>query len=378
MKSLVRRLGFSSSGQGEVIFFIMFFSPLLGISSFWYILLLIYILYHYAKSWKELSLWGVLFTILYVGFLFEKYNQISNFSLWFTTIKFYMGWGIVTLYLYCSKISINIHKLIVLYCLETILEFILINTFVPQSVLLNYPNLEHEIKTGVYNRVYSVGCNATMSATILVMLLTYRETLRKSRAWFCTKLCDRLITVLSFITVILFGSGTGFMLYLLYVLYKLNLFRIKNIVILFSVLYCIVTAFSHMTIGNLSFFQRLSSEYFDFLWEYKEWQITDLISEYKGKNIYLGADFKHEDSPLIWGDFAFLEYYVSLGIVGIILFVLYLLKFINKLNFFPILIGVVGALHYGGICTFSGQLVLAYSVLLSKKTLIYYSHPLKN
>lgn len=77
------------------------------------------------------------------------------------------------------------------------------------------------------------------------------------------------------------------------------------------------------------------------------------------------------------GRFCFFGVLHSMGVGGIVLFVLYLLKYINRINFFPILIGVIGAFHYGGICTFPGQLILAYCVLLNKRTLAYYMKPNK-
>lgn len=357
----------SPMSNGEMLFLTMFFSPLLGVSGFWYIFLTVYIISQFFRKPSKPTVWGVTFTFLYIAFLGIKFFQISSFSIWFTTAKFYMGWGVVTLFLYYSKISINVNRLILLFCYEIILEFVLINTVVPQSVLPNYPNLGYEIMTGSFKRVYSVGCNATTSATILVMLLGYREAIRKRGSLCFNSKHNRIIFMLSLLAIIAFGSGTGFILYLIYVFYKFNLFKIKYIAVLFTTLFAIITFFSYITIGDESIFQRLSGEYLEFLWEYKEWQVTDLISEYKVKNIYLGADFKYEENALIWGDFAFLEYYVSLGICGIFLFIMYVFYYLNRINYFPILIGVIGAFHYGGIFTFPGQLLFAYCVLINKQ-----------
>lgn len=378
MNSLFLDLWKPSMGKGEILFLLMFFSPLLGVSGFWYLILAAYIVRYFFLNLSKNTIWGVFFTFIYVVFLCIKFNQISNFSIWFTTAKFYMGWGVVTLFLHYSKISINVNRLILLFCYEIILEFVLINTVIPQSVLPNYPNLGYEIMTGSFKRVYSVGCNATTSATILVMLLGYREAIRKSGVLICSKHGNWLVELLSFGAIVCFGSGTGFVLYLLYLLYRFNLLKMKYVLILVAVLIGIYMAFSYITIKDGSIFQRLSGEYLVYLWELKEWQISDLISEHKVKNIYLGADFKYEEDSLIWGDFAYLEYYISLGVIGISVLVLFVLKYINSLNCFPIIVGIVGAFHYGGICTFPGQLVLALCVLLDKHTLPYYTEPLRD
>ena len=51
----------------------------------------------------------------------------------------------------------------------------------PANYLPNYPDLDYLITTGPIARVYSVGCNASKTATILTMLLSYREIMRMNR-----------------------------------------------------------------------------------------------------------------------------------------------------------------------------------------------------
>ena len=209
------------------------------------------------------------------------------------------------------------------------------------------------------------------------MLLACRESLNKNGLDLCGKILNRVLMALSLMTIIVLGSGTGFCLYLIYLLYKHNLFKIRLFLGLCLVLIGIVSFLSYITIDDESIFQRLSGEYFQFLWDYKEYQISELLDQYKVTNHFWGSALKNEEVALIWGDFAFLQYYISLGILGISLFVMYVLKYANKVNFFPLLIGIIGAFHYGGIFTFPGQLLLAYLILLNKNTLPYYAEPMR-
>ena len=350
-----------------MLLFLMFFSPLLGVSGFWYIFFVGYYLLRFFKGKLNNTRWGVSFSLLYVAFLFAKFYQISNFSIWFSTVKFYMGWAIVSLFLFYSKITFNVNKLLFLLCCEILTEFVLINTIVSVSILPNYPQTDIINMTGSFVRVYSIGNNATTTSTIVVMLLACRESLNKNGLDLCGKILNRVLMALSLMTIIVLGSGTGFCLYLIYLLYKHNLFKIRLFLGLCLVLIGIVSFLSYITIDDESIFQRLSGEYFQFLWDYKEYQISELLDQYKVTNHFWGSALKNEEVALIWGDFAFLQYYISLGILGNSLFVMYVLKYANKVNFFPLLIGIIGAFHYGGIFTFPGQLLLAYLILLNKK-----------
>lgn len=104
-----------------------------------------------------------------------------------------MGWAVVTATLYFSKTAININKILLLLSAEILFEFLLINTVVPTSILPNYPKLDDEIMTGSFFRVYSIGCNATTTSTILIMLLAYRESLIKRSCLACSRLQERII-----------------------------------------------------------------------------------------------------------------------------------------------------------------------------------------
>lgn len=379
MRSFISRsLGLPATSKGEMFFLIMFFSPLLGLSGFWYVIFVLWILYYLTLTRSRNSVWGITFSLLFLFISFVKFEQFSNFSIWFSTIKFYMGWSIISLFLFLTKLHVDTNRLAILLCFEIVLEFVLINTIVPTSVLPNYPDVGYTIMTGSLVRVYSIGNNATITATILIMVLAYRESIMKRGGIACSKMCNRLISFLSFVAIIVLGSGTGYILYILFIIFKYDLYSLKHIAIFALSIIIILLFYQYLQVGEVSIFRRLTADYIRYIWELKEEQISDFIIKYKVKDPFWGANLINEETAVVWGDFAFLEFYVSLGFSGIMLFVLFVLKYINKINSFPILIGIIGTFHYGGICAFPGQLFLSYCILLNKRTFSYYSDLLRN
>lgn len=368
MRKLVQ---IKEKGHFQTLFYIIFFSPLLGISGLWYIIMSFAIAYGViVRKHRKIGCIGLVLSLFFITISTLKLFHFYDVSFWFPTIKYYMGWGIVICFFYIYNISINVNKLIIITSIEIIIEFLLINTILPANFLPNYPDLDYLITNGSLARVYSIGCNASNTATIIVILLSYREILKRNG---CIIKNKKIIDTLPCISIILLGSGVGFLLFVVYLFFKYKLLTVRHIIIGFLSIWAFVLFSKSITMNQDSIFQRISYEYIEFIWEYKQNQIDDLIREYHIKNQLLGSNFRGVDNPVIWGDFAWLEYYISVGLLGIVLFMLIICKYINKLNSFPIIIGILGALHYGGIFSLPGQMVFAYALLLNRKTLLFYS-----
>ena len=100
----------------------------------------------------------------------------------------------------------------------------MVNTILPASVLPNYT--EAYIQHSSYQRPMSIGCNTTVTATILCMLLAYREMLRKKSVLFV----DEKLDILGGLTIIVLASGMGIGLWCLYFAYRMKgSFTAKNI-----------------------------------------------------------------------------------------------------------------------------------------------------
>lgn len=368
----------SKAGHNEVLFYLLFFSSLMGMTGFWYIIMSFAILYKiFAKRHTKISYSGLFLSVIYIIIIVLKLFHFYDMSMWFPTIKFYMGWGVVICFLYLFEISVNVNKILIILNIEIIVEFILINTVLPANILPNYPNLDNIIMTGSMARVYSIGCNASITATIMVTLLSYQEIMKRHFSGIEHRYA-RFGQILSVISIVLLGSGVGFFIYLIFLFYKYKLLRIKYVIFGLTLIIAVFSLSKSISMDQDTIFQRISYEYIEFIYDYKEMQIMDMAKEYHVKNQLMGTDLRGSEDPLIWGDFAWLEYYVSLGYIGLMVFGAFVVKFINKYNFFPIILCVLGALHYGGIFTLPGQVAFAYALLLNKKSLGKYAIPNKS
>lgn len=103
--------------------------------------------------------------------------------------------------------------------------------------------------------------------------------------------------------------------------------------------------------------------------DYKEELYSEYLSSFNNK--FLGVDF-HNMPPLTHGDTALVEFLLSFGLFGIIYFFLLVSHYFNKINWCPLLIGLIGAFHYGGIFSLPGQMLMAYVMVLNIKSRSYY------
>lgn len=351
-------------------FYILFFLSLLGTAIPGYVFILVSLVCILARA--SYSKWGLFLFICIFVLLGLKLNQMALWTKAEVLFRYFLGWIVVYMFLYYTKARININRLILFYSIAVIVEAILVNTIVPASMLPNYPNLElspnHQTHfMGFYQRVYSVGCNATVSSTIMCLLLAYREVLNKNRYdWRGWK-----IDVLAVISIILFASGTGFSLYIIYLLYKYNLLKVKNILLGILFLFLLIVVSTSLVEGSDSLFSRFSYIYMQFLWDFKLEQIMEAIYLLEIDSFFLGCAYN--DIPLqLWGDFAMKDFFISWGVSGLILLFGFILKNINKVNCFILLLSVLGLFHYGGVFSFPGQLCFAYAMMLNSHSIAYY------
>lgn len=351
-------------------FYLLFFIPLLGTAIIGYVFISFALMCFWLKS--KFSKWGIfLFGCMLLLIMF-KAEQLSIWVYVEVLFRYFLGWILVFSFLYYSRARININKMILFYSLAIILEAFLVNTVLPASLLPNYPDFDiaksHQTQfLGFYQRVYSVGTNATVSSTIMCILLSYREALIKNGC----DLKNKLIDCLGCCSIILFASGTGFCLYLIFLAYKWNLLTWKNIFFAILLISLLIYVSTELAAGTDSLFSRLSYVYMEFLWDFKMNQIIDAIDLLSVDSYFIGCAYK--DYPLqLWNDFALRDLFVSWGIVGILLLLGFVFKYINKMNGFILALSVLGLCHYGGIFSFPGQLCFAYAMLLNKNTIAYY------
>ena len=355
--------------KNEISIYFIFFSSLFGMAWLSYFYMLAHSLLHKPVK-KESNILYVLGVVLFCICVAVKYVQMQNFSSWFALTRFFLGWGIVYIFIKKHPVAININKLIIVFSVEVILEFLLINFVIPPTALLNYPNIDGVGNIGPFTRVYSVGSNSSISGVIMCMFLSYRASLGKSGV----EIKSIGVEILSTISILFFASGTAFYLFFIYLLYRFNLLRIRYVMFLCFALYLSYSILSNMYLNDESIFSHASWDYLSFIGEYKQFQIETLLQEYKSQSLFWGYHYPNGEEPLTWGDFALLEYYISFGYLGIILLLGITISNINKYNIIPVLIGIMGSFHYGGVFATAGQMAFIYALLLDKRAIDFYKN----
>jgi hypothetical protein len=290
---------------------------------------------------------------------------------------YYYGWLIAYYYIKIGGVKVNMNHLLSLFCWCVIIEAILINTIVPASILPNYPDINdapgHFNKFfGFYQRPYSIGNNSSISSTILCLLLFFIESLHKKHLLPKNSL---KLELLAFITLLSFASGVGFFLYMLYVTYKLNMLKIKNLLFFAVFVAGIVYTSIYMTetwdTNNRNIFTKISSTYIQTLIKFKSKQFDETFDSLQKSSLAIGNISTKGNIPL-GSDFALLNLFYCLGISGITMFFIFVFLKSNSINLIVVMIGIIGLFHYGGIFSLAGQLVFAYSLNIKRNNILKY------
>ena len=171
------------------------------------------------------------------------------------------------------------------------------------------------------------------------------------------------VTIIAILAVILLGSGTGYVLLILYFMFLINPF--KNIFYTSLSIVALLVAYYLLfiiNIGSVNGLEKISSMYFDFLYEFKMAQIDDVkrIIFADTNQLYFGQRFDDAADLVIWSDFAWNNLLLCTGLIGFIWMILVILFKTNRYNIIQLLVFVLGAVHYGAMFSLPGQLLLGY------------------
>ena len=282
--------------------------------------------------------------------LFDK-NAISVII----DLRFYWGWLLFYFIFKQKAISKEwIVGMIVFLSILTIAEAISINTFIHPWSLPNYPSLKagigEYVKEGMYQRPYSFGASATVSSSLLVVLIA----LANLTGW---------QLVLSIFAVLIVTSGTGIvsLIVLLVVRYKWFLMRIF---IPFTLSLLLVgKIIPDITMGIVErIVLKVGFEY------------IALIAYHKMAQF--GVAFHHIDPFMLLcgdptgfrgGDFGLLAFVLSNGLIGSALFLILLISRLNSSNRFPLFLIIISTLHYPVMFYLPGQMIFGFLLSLRKR-----------
>ncbi|MEG2340878.1 MAG: hypothetical protein RSA53_09340 [Odoribacter sp.] len=232
----------------------------------------------------------------------------------------------------------------------------LINTIVPIDMMKNVPggklNISAAEMMGGFHRSYGLGSSPTVSASIVVVLLAcihWRQRILYK---------DRYI-LYAILPLLFLGSGTGFLLFFLFIFYRYQLYRgwklIVGILFLFILVYFMLLMMENEDAGLLS---KMSMTYYSYLISFKADQIMVVVNMLNKSlmEFLFGYNYTAGQELRIMSDFGWLDMLEAYGYVGVLLFWFYVILKRKILNI-PVLLFMIGAFHYPGLCSIPGQLL---------------------
>lgn len=349
-----------------------------------YILLIFFFLILNLSSIKFTNFQLITFLILLLYFV-ASIVLAKNFFHIIINFKFYFGFFIFVLFLSLIKLNEYFFKIfkffLILSCFFTLFDAFIINFFKNFS-------LHQEIHSanffGFYKRPPGIAGNSSISSLYILLSFFILKKLYLVRF-------SILEYILILLSVILLFSSTGFIT--LFIILFFLIFNPKKINFYFSImsyslfLFLIIVA---STFIDPEFSQKLSMEYFIYVFEEKMWFFKHVILDYdviytKPSDLIYGEKFLDHTSefrnychkymgcqinvgvPLTSGDGGILIFGLNMGIFGLLIFCLIVFSFLrfSKENLFYTIFALVLSLHYGFVFFNFGQFLFA--ILLSQK-----------
>lgn len=283
--------------------------------------------------------------LIFQSFIKDTYAVLVDF-------RFYWGW--IFFYFIFKRHFIDkgiLTPVLVLLSVVTLIEALLINTVVSPWLLPNFPSLEAGLRSefvpeGFYQRPYSFGASATVSSSLLVVLMS----LCNVRGW-------RFL--LSVAAVLSFASGTGVLALMVLLLIVYRSQARKLVVPAALILLAGYLFFSERMLSILDrFAQKCGPDYISLIIDYKWSQLVSSYSEIQPYTAIFGVP-----DGFRGGDFGMLAFVLSNGIFGVMLLLLMLLFRVNRANRFPLFLILLTTLHYPVMFFVPGQMI--FGLLLS-------------
>lgn len=360
----MRNIVFTKQDLNEYSLYSLFLLPLIGTSVPAYIIAIIYLLYRFGNF--KFKIQDLFFLGVIALWFFVKIQQ-SEFTACTILFRYYFGFYIFYLFFNNINLPLKLDKLLWVICGAVVIEAFLINTIIPIQLLPNYPKNElgdflAETKIlGFYQRPYSIGTSSTITSTLIMVLIFYVFGFSKDKN--IDK--SRELLLFSVFSVIILGSGTGYMLLLLFCVYKIGPFKNKiSAIVSFGLVLLIYYLIFIADIGSFEGLDKISAFYLEFLYDFKAVQIEDVMDVLKSmpNQLIIGRTFDNAKDLIIWSDFAWLNLFECTGYVGLLVTIFIFAFKTNYYNYIPVLVFLIGAIHYGAIYSLPGQLLIGYFI----------------
>ncbi len=282
-----------------------------------------------------------------------------------TIFRYYFGFVIFYFYFKLSGFRIDYKLLFWMTVIITTLDWLLINTVLPLEMMKNIPK-EHvetilmDKQSWIFFRSYGLASSPTASATILVVLLSSIYIQDKDHF-------NNFLILICLFPLILLGSGSGFFLFMLFIIIRFKLYKNAKVFIgLLSILMLILYV-QTQDINERSVFSRLSVNYISHLYDLKTYQVIEVLHTIGNSSfeVLFGCSYSQNDNLRIMSDFGWIDFLECCGIVGVLFFIIFIwIK--KKIVFLPVLIFLLGYFHYPALCSIPGQILFASFMIWNK------------
>lgn len=339
----------------EFLFFWIYgiFSAFVPLASFVYLSSL-----SIFKVRMRFSHW-VISLFVFMVFLIKIFES-KNLKIFILTFLSYFGFIFIFFFIKYFKVYqyINFKSLFFLFVAITLVDCIAVNFFISAEYLPNYPDVsDNPLQTHIdhfgYQRPYSFGGSSTISSVILLSISTLLIIRREFKVF------DLLLLLLC---ILLFKSGTGFVLTLFFLPLILMIRYRKYGILLFPILVLIFSSIIIYIFTAQDLALRFSGQYLLYILEFKFLQVSELFGEYGLLDYFFGRIGSLDAQAGGYGykgDFGWLEVVLGYGWFGLSIILSFIFVSFNRINFVPIIILLFGTFHYGVIHNVVGQIVLA-------------------
>jgi hypothetical protein len=258
-------------------------------------------------------------------------------------------WGFLVFYIFfhsMKNINFNFDQLLFILIVLTIIEAILVNSIFSAEILPNYPaNVDASSNfSDKYQRVYGFGGNASVLSSLLVVIL-------------CLSSQSVSLIVGVMITVMLASSGSGFIAFAIFIIFKKFKYKSSIFILLSSLIIFLYQI-------DLDIFSKISLKYINHLYENKILQIGEAWSDLTIFQVFFGS-LNISD---MGGDILWLSFFKIFGLYGTLLLLFFLYHKVNKKNFLGVLLIVIFTTHYFVLFSMPGQLIFGYLLALKPLT----------
>jgi hypothetical protein len=277
----------------------------------------------------------------------------ENFGSQLLAFRLNFGFFILLLFFIPNKPS-NINKMIVFLSLWTIVEYLLIR-ITPELIFI-LPHFDETYSISFtelwLGGTHSFGGNRTVTGVLLTALFAYQDRVTNSQYKY---------KYLTLIGVFCAGSGAAFLLLIMYFLIK-NYKNLKYLIVIVIPVFFIVFMPDENEVYLIG---KLNFSYIEWLFNYKSDQIIEYWNSINVIELIFGMgseSFKTLTDNIIpygsfFGDFIILDFIARYGLVGLLFTLLIINNNLKRETTVPLLIILIGTLHYHVLFSMPGQLI---------------------